>query len=360
MIQRPVETLSIGFAEPRFDESPHARSVAQRFRTRHHEEIVGPDSGALLEELTWYFDEPFGDTSAIPTYLVSRLAARHVTVVLSGDGGDELFAGYDRYLVERKERRRDRIPRRLRALAGAAAARLPRHARGRRFLEHLALSGADRYLHAHTLFPDEDRTQLLTPEARAMLPRDLREDERAELAGYGGHWLSALQTNDVQRYLPLDILTKVDRATMAHSVEARVPLLDHKLVEFAATIPPEMNLGAGGTKVLMKRALAGLLPPETLRRPKRGFAVPLELWLRGPLREAVRDVLLAPTTVARGIIDRAETERLVAAHDRGRDLSLHLWTLVSLEMWCRTFLDRDGAEPPRPARASRLAAQGAA
>jgi len=354
MIPRPVDTLSIGFAERGFDESGHARTVAQRFGTRHHEEIVGPDSGRLIEEITWYFDEPFGDTSAIPTYLVSRLAARHVTVVLSGDGGDELFAGYDRYRVERKERRRDLIPRGLRALAGAAARRLPPHARGRAFLRHAALTGAERYLDASALFTREDLARVLTPDALAMLPQDGRRADHEAIGRFTGHWLSALQTYDVNRYLPLDILTKVDRATMAHSVEARVPLLDHKLVEFAATIPPEMNLGAVDSKMVLKRAMQGRLPQETLRRPKRGFAVPLAPWLRGPLRETMRDVLLSKTAASRGILDRSEAERLIAAHERGRDLSLQLWTLLSLEMWCRLFLDRPAVEAPRRPRASRF------
>ena len=350
----PVETLSIGFAERPFDETEHARSAARRFGTRHHEEIVGPESASLFEEMAWYLDEPLGDSSAIPTYLLARLAARHVTVVLSGDGGDELFAGYDRYRVEHAERRRDLVPGFLRRAAGALGSLLPHGAMGRAYLRHLGLSGAERYIDAQTLFRRDERRSVLTPDAEQMLPAArLRDADVAAIASFRGHWLSALQTHDVNRYLPLDILPKVDRTTMAHSVEARVPLLDHVLVELAATIPPEMQLTQGRMKHLFKRAVADRVPAALLDRPKQGFAVPLASWFRGPLRGLLRDVLLSDATASRGLLDVACLERLIDLHDRGRDLSFQLWTLFSLEMWCRTFLDRSIAEAPRAPRPSR-------
>ena len=351
---RPVETLSIGFAERPFDESEHARAASRAIGTRHHEELVGPESGALFEEMTWYLDEPFGDPSAIPTYLLARLAAKHVTVVLSGDGGDELFAGYDRYMVEHAERRRDVVPRSVRRMAGVVGSMLPLGATGRAYLRHLALSGAERYIDAQTLFRRDELKNVLTRDAEEMLPSQRpRDAEVAAIGSFRGHWLSALQTHDVDRYLPLDILTKVDRATMAHSVEARVPLLDHELVEFAATIPPEMHLRNGRTKDLFKCAVSDRVPPGLLDRPKQGFAVPLAEWFRGPLRGLLRDVLLSDATASRGILDVSRLERLIELNDRGRDMSLQLWTLFSLEMWSRTFLDRAIADAPRPARPSR-------
>jgi len=350
----PLDTLSAGFSERAFDETAAARAVARRFRTRHHEEVVGPDAASLLEEMTWYLDEPFGDPSAIPTYLLARRAAPHVTVILSGDGGDELFAGYDRYLVEDAERRRDALPRTLRAAIGTVGSWLPMGATGRAFLRHFALSGAERYIDAQTLFRRDERRAVLTRDAVEMLPRERpRRAEVDAIRSFPGHWLSALQTHDVNRYLPLDILAKVDRATMAHSIEARVPLLDHVLVEFAATIPPELHLREGRPKDLLKRAVADRVPKRVVSRPKQGFAVPLDAWFRGPLSGLLRETLLSEATASRGILDTEKVERLIDLHARGRDLSLQLFTLLSLELWCRTFLDRAVAEAPRAARASR-------
>ena len=184
-------------------------------------------------------------------------------------------------------------------------------------------------------------------------PEPPRDSDVAAIASFRGHWLSALQTHDVNRYLPLDILAKVDRATMAHSVEARVPLLDHKLVEFAATIPAEMQLTQGRMKHVFKRAVSDRVPAELLDRPKQGFAVPLADWFRGPLRGLLRDVLLSEATASRGVLDTARVERLIELHERGRDMSLELWTLFSLELWSRVFLDRAIADAPRAARPSR-------
>ncbi|HEX5314271.1 MAG TPA: asparagine synthase (glutamine-hydrolyzing) [Gammaproteobacteria bacterium] len=343
---KPVKTFSIGFENGAFDERDHARRVAQEFGTEHHELVLDADIEPLLERLAWHLDEPFGDSSAIPTYAVSELAAREVTVVLSGDGGDELFAGYDKYGVEERERRRERLPALLRRGLGRVGSALPEGARGRNFLRHLGLSGMERYLDAGALFDRAQRDFLVLPEARARNRGDEQTLERG-LDGSRLHWLSRLQQLDLGEYLPLDILTKVDRMSMAHSLEARVPLLDHKLVEFAATIPPELQRRNGESKHIFKTAMRGILPEATITRRKQGFAVPLGTWFRGRLTSMLHELLLGETASARGIFDRRYVERLIAMHERGRGLDLELWTLMSFELWCRIVFDR---APPAMAR----------
>jgi len=346
----PVKTFSVGFAEERFDEGSYARLASEALGTEHYETIVRADAAALVEELAWHLDEPFGDPSAIPTFALAKLASQHVKVVLSGDGGDEIFAGYERYLVERGERRWRFLPRPLRSVLGSLARTLPPGFRGRNYLRHVSLGGPERYLDALTLFSAEERREILRPEIRERTDGDEPwGDEAARIRGASGHWLAPLQSLDVRRYLPLDILTKVDRMSMAHSIEARVPLLDHKLVEFAATIPPEMNLRGATTKHLFKRTMRGALPGLIIDRPKQGFAVPLGDWFRGGLRDLVREVLLGEATRRRGIFEARRVARLIEAHDRGRPLELHLWTLMSFELWCRTFLD--GTRSRRPIEA---------
>ncbi len=352
---RPVRTFSIGFREEEFNELGYAREVAQALGTEHRELLVEPASLDVVEEIAWHLDEPFGDSSAIPTYLVSQLAAREVKVALSGDGGDELFGGYDRYRVEGRERRR-RWPRWVRWMLAAVSERLPEGARGKRWLRHNSLDPEERYLDACCLFRAEERQALLSPGLRRSLGNDLAPlpgRPRRGPAADGAtplHWLSALQRDDLEGYLPLDILTKVDRMSMAHSLEARVPLLDHKLVEFAATVPPELLIRRGTGKFLFKEAMRGLLPDAVLSRPKRGFAIPLGRWFRGPLGEPARDLLLSRKSLERGFFDPAAIARLAARPRPREDLGLELWTLLSFELWCRAFLDRGprAERPPHP------------
>lgn len=336
----PVKTFSIGFTEGDYNELAYARLVAGKFGTEHRELVLDPDVLGIVEDLAWYLDEPFGDPSAIPTYMVSKLASEHVTVVLSGDGGDELFAGYDKYLVEKAERRYRLLPAPARELLGVIGTMLPEGMKGRNFMRHLSLEGTERYLDASTLFRREEKRKLFQPEVLGLLAND---DPWSEAAGYlakaNGGWLSALQYLDLHCYLPLDILTKVDRMSMAHSIEARVPLLDHRLVEFAATVPPELKLRGGRGKYIFKQAMRGVLPDEILERPKRGFAVPLGRWFRGQLGGFVRELLLSEKSRRRGIFNTGYIEQLIERHNRGRDLDFHVWTLISFELWCRTFLD---------------------
>jgi len=337
---RTLKTFSIGFVEPEFDEGAHAKRVAGQFATDHHELIVDRVGLDVIEDVVWHMDEPFGDPSAIPTYLVSQLAAEHVTVVLSGDGGDELFAGYDKYLVERRERVLGALPAPIRRALGFAGQLMPDGMRGRNFVRHFALDGWARYLDAATFFSRVEQERLLQPAMRAQLSRtDPWQQEASRMVRDRGHWLTALQRQDLQMYLPLDILTKVDRMSMAHSIEARVPLLDHKLVEFAATIPPELQLKNGRTKHIFKRAMAGTLADDLINRRKHGFAVPLNKWFRGSLADYAHDLLLSQRSRERGIFSPEYVKALLAQQRGGRPLDFQLWTLLSFEQWCRLVID---------------------
>jgi asparagine synthase (glutamine-hydrolysing) len=348
-----LKTFSIGFAEAGFDELAHARAVAKQFGTDHYDLVLRPDAVQIVEDLTWYLDEPFGDTSAIPTYMVSKLAAEHVKVVLSGDGGDELFAGYDKYVVEGRERAYDHLPGVVKRAAGAVGAMMPHGMKGRRFLRHLALKGTNRYLDAQSLFHSDEMPSLFQKGAFEQISKPTTQNPHPKTLGCGRwdvgltparpDWLSAIQYRDLHHYLPLDILTKVDRMTMAHSLEARPPLLDHKLVEFAATIPARFRLNGRTTKYLFKQAMRGVLPDAIIDRQKHGFAVPIARWFRGELAGFARDVLLSDTCRQRGILDTRFVERLLRLNAQGRDLDLQLWTALSFEMWCRRFLDRTPA-----------------
>jgi asparagine synthase (glutamine-hydrolysing) len=338
----PLRTFSIGFKESDYNELEYARAVAAHFGTDHHDLILEPQSFDELDGLSWYLDEPFGDSSAIPTYMVSKLAADHgIKVILSGDGGDELFAGYERYAVEQKERQRPELPGPVRSMLGWLGEMAPPAMRGRNFVRHYALDGPARYLDACTLFRRDDLRALFEPEFAEMLaPHEPWRAKAAQMQSGDGHWLSAIQNLDINNYLPLDILTKVDRMSMAHSIETRVPFLDHKLVEFAATIPPEMSLQGETTKAVLKNAMRGTLPDSIIDRPKKGFAVPLRYWFRGKLSSYARDLLLGDRARRRGIFKPEAIEQILSRHEHGQDLDLQLWTLLSFELWSATFLDQ--------------------
>jgi len=359
---QPIRTFSIGFAAAPFNELPHARVVARRFATEHHELVLQPDVVDLLDDIVWHLDEPFGDSSAIPTYMVSRLAAEHVTVVLSGDGGDELFGGYDKYRVEQREREGLRLPAAARVALRFIGRVMPDSMKGKNFASHHALDGWARYLDASTLFRTEAKKKLFRPDVfRQLAAHDPWSAAETVLARQQCHWLSAAQYVDLHRYLPLDILTKVDRMSMAHALEARVPLLDHVLVELAASIPPALLLQNGSGKHVFKRALRGLLPDATLTRGKQGFAIPLGDWFRGELEPVARELLLSPRSRQRDLFDPDYVNQLLERHERGRPLDLQVWTLICFEVWCRLFLDqRAWARDPRPPVRDRAASMQAA
>ena len=354
LTNRRVQTFSIGFREEAFNELPHARVVAKAFDTDHHELVLEPDVISVLDDLVWHLDEPFGDSSAIPTYMVSRLASEHVKVVLSGDGGDELFAGYSRYGIEERERRIARWAAPLRGVMRLAAGAMPETMRGRNLLQHYGLAGWDRYLDSMTVYRPDSLARLFQRGAyEQMAKHDPWREQRHRLGELRTNAVTGMQHLDVHAYLPLDILTKVDRMSMAHSLEARVPLLDHKLAEFAATIPPRLLLDRNGSgKQLLKRALRGCLPDGIIDRKKSGFGVPLSQWFRGRMEPFLRDTLLSDRARQRGILNPSYVEELIRRQHDGRVTDLQLWTMLSFELWCRTFLD-ERARGLRPGGRSR-------
>jgi len=350
-----IKTFSIGFDQPEYDEGTYARRVAERFGTDHHELVVRPDAVAILPKLAWHYDEPFGDSSAVPTYYVAQMTRQYVTVALNGDAGDENFGGYDRYVANLLAASFDRWP-------GAGLFRrgvrwglrlLPRSGRrttllyrGRRFLEGLTEPPERRYARWICHFYGDRKAELLHPEFRATLG----EDDTLEvlLAAYresdAPDFVDATLGVDAALYLPDDLLVKVDIASMAHSLEARSPFLDHEFMEFAATIPSDLKVRGRETKIILKRALTGLLPDEILHRPKMGFGVPIDHWLRHELKDLAYDTLLSPRALGRGYFRPEAVQRLLDEHMRGT-ASWHylLWTLLMLELWHRTFVDGDGA-----------------
>jgi asparagine synthase (glutamine-hydrolysing) len=275
------------------------------------------------------------------------MAARHVTVVLSGDGGDELFGGYDRYLPQPHVAAFDRYsPRALRHVARLAAARLPHGARGKNFLRHVGRDEQGRYLDAIRFFGADEKPSLLTPELQRAIDGP---DAETRLARHFERlaplpWPSQMMRFDAETYLPEDILTKVDRMSMAHSIESRVPLLDNEVIAFAATLPAAMKIKNGRRKHVLKEVAATLLPRDVIDRKKQGFGVPLGTWFRGHLRELFADTLLSPTTLQRGYFQPAFVNRIVAEHLAGtRDHTLRLWQLLVFERWHREYVDRRGA-----------------
>jgi asparagine synthase (glutamine-hydrolysing) len=339
---RPVKTFSIGFDEPEFDELEHARTIAKHFGTDHHEFVVRPDGLSILEQLVWHFDEPFADSSAIPTWYVSEVARRHVTVVLSGDGGDELFGGYDRYLPHPRVRQFDRLPLPgRRRLAAAAWPLLPHGARGKNFLRHVARDDQGRYLDSIAFFQPDERLALYTPDTRARLAAGAEATLARHFDRFGRLPLHGrMMRFDFETYLPEDVLTKVDRMSMAHSLESRVPLLDNEVIEFAATLPSAFKIRDGRRKHVLKEALRPLLPAGILDRRKQGFGVPLATWFRGGLSGLFGDVLGSSRARQRGYFEPAFVDRLVREHQAGaRDHSARLWQLLVFELWHREYLD---------------------
>ena len=338
-----VKTFSIGFDEPAFDELEHARRVAHHFGTEHHELVVKPDGVGILDQLIAHFDEPFADSSAIPTWYVSEMARRHVTVVLSGDGGDELFGGYERYLPHPRVVAFDRYsPRALRRVAAIAAAGLPHGVRGKNFLRHVGRNEQGRYLDAIRFFGADEKPALLTREVQQAMDGP---DPETRLARHferfaGLPWPSQMMRFDAETYLPEDVLTKVDRMSMAHSIESRVPLLDNEVIAFASALPAALKIKNGRRKHILKEVAATLVPRDILDRKKQGFGVPLGTWFRGNLRELFADTLLSPRSLQRGYFQPAFVRRIVDEHLAGtRDHTLRLWQLVVFEKWQQQYVN---------------------
>jgi asparagine synthase (glutamine-hydrolysing) len=358
---RPVKTFSIGFHEDSHNELQYARRAAERFGAEHHELIVTPQVCQWVDELVWHFDEPFADQSALPTYAVAKLARQHVTVVLSGDGGDELFAGYTRYLSDHRRRRFARLPRAFRkGVMRPLARRLPHGAVGRNYLHFVAFDFPDRYIETHSIFTSLTKGALYSHDfSRRLADTEsvVARHRRVAAGARTGAPLDSLLYLDSKTYLPGDILTKLDRMSMAVSLEARAPLLDHRLIESVLRIPATMKLRGPTTKHILRRAVRGLVPDEILERPKRGFGIPIEQWINAELRDRIHGTLTEPRTRQRGYFEPRYVDLLLAEHERGRrDHGGPLWALMMFELWHRTFLDGSARCVPGTAHASAASA----
>jgi asparagine synthase (glutamine-hydrolysing) len=344
LLDRPVKTFSIGFKDsPGYDETAYARLAAERFKTDHTEFIVEPGAFDLVDKLVWHHDGPFGDSSAVPTYLVSQLTRQKVTVVLTGDGGDELFAGYLRFYAALSA---ERTPRALRGALEAVSRRLPeggsaRHllARINRFAAAASLPLEERLTRWSSLFYDDIESLLAPDLLQEVGPIDrLKYLRRFESSLRGRSTLSKILAINFNTYLLDDLLIKTDRCTMATSLEARSPFLDTALMQYVAALPDSMKLSGGRTKVILREAFADLIPPAIQKRGKMGFGIPFGLWFRGALRDALHDHLLSPQARYRDYLSSAYVHRLVKRHDDGEaDLGLPLWALLSFEIWLRSF-----------------------
>jgi len=352
----PVNTCSIAFDDPAFNESEFAQTVADRYHTNHRVERVASDDFDLIDELATLYDEPYADSSAIPTYRVCQLARRHVTVALSGDGGDESFGGYRRYRLHlMEERMRASMPMGMRrplfGLLGRAYPKLdwaPRVLRAKTTFEALSRNSVEAYFHSVSILRDPMRAQLFSNGLKSRLAGyNAMEVFRHHAArAHTDDPLSQIQYLDLKTYLVGDINTKVDRASMAHSLETREPLMDHPLVEWLATLPPSLKIRGQEGKYLLKKAMEPHLPSEILYRPKMGFAVPLARWFRGPLKQRVRDALLGERLASTGYFERRYLEQLVDHHESGRrDYSSPLWTILMFDAFLRKVVDQSETAP---------------
>jgi asparagine synthase (glutamine-hydrolysing) len=350
----PVRTFTVGFPDAAYDEREHARAVAERYGTRHTEIVLEPDAATTLPRLAEAFDEPLGDEAALPLFLVCGAARGEVTVALVGDGGDESFAGYERYAAMGLA---ERVPgpaaaagsRLLRTLPSGREERRSRAFRAARLLEAAATPRAERYGRLMEVFPLETRGGLWTDAAKAevgplLSPGFLLGQPHAR-------GIAGLQLLDVETYLPGDLLPKADIASMAHSLELRSPLLDHRVVELGLSLPDRLKLSGREGKQALRRAFAGDLPPSVAARGKSGFGVPLARWFREDLRDLARDLLLGERARERGWFRPEAVERLLGEHDAGRaDHGHRLWTLVMLELWLRTHVESAERVPAAAAR----------
>lgn len=341
----PVKTFSIGFRQADFDETPYARKVAERFATEHHELILEPDIVQTVENLTRLLEEPFGDSSMLPTYYVCRLARQHVTVALSGDGGDEAFAGYDRYRIHLRDRAYEWVPEAGRKLYRNYLHRLvPYHVPGRNLAYSVSLPWSERYIEGISLKPFQRGMKLLAEDFTNLgqgandpmkIMRDYLESAPAQDP------LDRLLYLDTKTYLPGDILTKVDRMSMATSLEGRVPILDHVFLEYVTALQSQWKL-RGQTQKYIFRKLAERVgvPKEVLHRPKQGFALPLVHWMRHELKDLIVSTLTEPRTMQRGYFDAKGVRRMLDEHFRERrDHSARIWRLLMAELWYRNFVE---------------------
>jgi asparagine synthase (glutamine-hydrolysing) len=345
----PVKTFSIGFANDEYNELPAARLVAEQFGTEHHEHVVEPNAIELIEKIVRHYGEPFADASAVPSFYLSEMASRHVTVALNGDGGDETFAGYTRYAAQALLGRMDWIPASAKRALGRAGSLLPASgrkespiSRARRLAGGIALAPADRYIAYMTRLNGLDRTKLYTPSYAAMLKDSIVDDVIALpwQQSSADDLVDRMLDVDTLTYLPDDLLTKIDIATMAYSLEGRSPLLDHEFMQFAASLPSTCKLSGRSHKVAFRAALRGWVPDSILDAPKRGFRLPVHDWFRNELYGYTRDMLLDPATRGRDMFQASYVENLIESHAAGvADNSQAIWTLLMFELWQREMVD---------------------
>ncbi|MBI2278443.1 MAG: amidotransferase 1, exosortase A system-associated [Dechloromonas sp.] len=356
--ESPVNTCSIGFSDPAFNESEFAKMVADRYQTKHYLDMVESDDFDLIDTLARLYDEPYADSSAIPTYRVCQLARKHVTVALSGDGGDESFGGYRRYKLHlMEEKMRSALPLGLRRPVFGTLGKLypkadwaPRVLRAKTTFEGIARTSVEGYFHSMSLIRNPLRQQLYSSSFRSQLAGYSAIEvfnEHARKAGTDDP-LGLIQYIDTHTYLIGDINTKVDRASMAHSLEVREPLMDHKLVEWLATLPSTHKMRGSESKYLLKKSMEPLLPSDVLYRPKMGFAVPLARWFRGPLRQRVRDSLLQGRIADSGWFNQNTIRQIVEQHESGvNDHSTPIWTLLMYDAFMRCVMDEALAALPQ-------------
>lgn len=348
-MNRPVQTFSIGFPVAAFDERAFARQASQHLGTEHHEAVVSPDALSILPKLIWHYDEPFGDSSAIPTMYLARMAREHVTVALTGDAGDELFCGYERYRAVKITGMTDFVPRWARRFASSVISRLPTTAEHRSFrrrlkrlLESLAQDPERRYLNWITIFNSSRLEWLVTPELWALAKN---EDPAACIfEAYQRFpkrdFVTRTTATDFQTYLPCDILTKVDIASMAASLECRCPMLDHHVIELAARMPIGVKQTLKKSKKVLSETFSRLIPTDIQTRGKMGFGVPIDHWFRAELKPMLHEILLSPRCLQRGLLNEHAVRQLIAEHTSGRfDHAYRLWNLLCLELWQRMYLD---------------------
>lgn len=339
-MSQPVKTFSIGFEEDTYSELPYARKVAQHFHTEHHEFIVKYDLVSALPQLVWAFDEPFGDSSMLPSYYVSKMARGYVTVVLSGDGGDEIFGGYQQY---RREYQIQRVPPFARTLLGYASEFMPDGMRGKQRLATWRKDYGIRSIEAFMLFPDYARIELYTPEFYEQVCDHRPLERHLELYRSVRHLdaTAAMQYIDAHTYLTDDIMVKVDKTSMLNSLETRAPLLDQVLAEYVTALRPTIRMRNGTQKHLLKKIAAEMIPAEVLNRPKQGFAIPLKQWFRNDTNSYAHDILSSERARQRGIFQPQFLQRLLQTDGTTR-LANHseaLWTLLCLELWFETYMD---------------------
>ena len=348
---QPVKTFSIGFDEEAFNELPYARLIAERYGTEHHEMIVKPNAAEILPILVRHYNEPFADSSAVPTYYVSKMTSKYVTVALSGDGGDESFAGYQNYAAINNWGKWDVLPYSLRKILAECGRGLlysfPKNNNASHIRRGLAMFGAQnvksRRLQYGTILKPEEKRFAYTPLFWELLSKPIIPPD--PLINYS--WeedmdaLDWLMRHDQNFYLPDCLMVKTDIASMANSLEVRSPFLDHEFVEFASTIPSSMKRNKSGGKIILKHAFKEMLPNEILNKPKTGFSLPIAKWFRNDLAPILKDILLDKTSAQRGLFDLNMIKKMIDEHIEGRrDWSNRLWAFLFLELWFREYIDR--------------------